>query len=347
MLLFEPRLPAIRWGHLNGKSINEGAFEFNPFWMAAVQNEIQSAEAIGYVLPHGVLAFSQPASRLSVENLSRLEACIPFYPEPNRAAYELAKVCLRLRPEIPHLILCETALFLDLPPTAALYALPYEMRSRGIRRYGGDGLRHGWALEQAQATNGGCSGRTVSVHLGDQPSVAAFLNGWPIETSMGFSPIEGIPSDGGCGDLDPSIPLALAAAGNTPETVEQILVQESGFKALLGHSSGFVQMLEDPSPAAVDARKLVYYSLLKATGAAIASLGGLDTLLFTADHLDRSMPFVLELCQGLVFLGVDCSRPEPLDTGVWRLSPEGAPVRALAMQYDRWPALAGMARAAL
>ncbi len=346
MLLFEPRLPVIRWGHLNGGSANEGAFEFNPFWMAAVQNEIRSADAIGYVLPHGVLAFPLPTSRIHAGDLGRLEACVPFYPEPNRAVYEMAKTCLRLRPEIPHLILCETALFLDLPPTAGLYALPYEMRSRGIRRYGGDGLRHGWALEQMQAA-GGCAGRTVSVHLGDQPSIAAFLDGQPVETSMGFSPLEGIPSAHGCGDLDPSIPLALVAAGNAPEMVERMLMQQSGFSALLGYPSGFVQMLEDSSPGAVDTRKLIYYSLLKAIGAAVAALGGLDVLLFTADQLNRAMPFVLELCQGLVFMGVDCSDPEPLRAGAWRLSPEGAPVRAVALQYDRWPALADMAKTIL
>ncbi len=346
MLLFEPKLPAIHWGHLNGGSANQGAFEFNPFWLAAVQNEVRSAGAIGYVLPHGVLSFPQPASRLDPTTLGQLEACIPFYPEPNRAVYELAKTCLRLRPKIPHLIFCETALFLDLPDTASLYALPYELRSRGIRKYGGDGLRHGWALEQIQ-TVGGCGGRAVSVHLGDQPSVAAFLNGQPIETSMGFSPIAGIPSTSGCGDIDPSIPLALVAAGNTPEAVEQILTQQSGFSALLGASAGFVQMLEDPSQAALDARKLVYYSLLKALGTAIASLGGLDALVFTADQLDRSMPFVLDLCQGLVFMGVDCSDPEPIGAGAWRLSPRVAPIQVMALQYNRWPALASLAKAVL
>ncbi len=342
MLLFEPKLPAIHWAHLNGDSHSEGAFEFTPFWMAAVQNEIQAAEAIGCVLPHGVLAFPQPVTRLSPENLNQLEACIPFYPEPNRAAYELAKACLRLRPEIPHLILCETALFLDLPEAAGLYALPYEMRSRGIRRYGGDGLRHGWALQRAQALNG-CQGRTLSIHLGDRPSVAAFHNGQPVETSLGFSPSAGIP----CGDIDPSIPLALVAAENSPDAVEQMLAQPSGFNALPGHRSGFVQMLEDPSPAAEDTRKRIYYSLLKAVGAAVASLGGLDTLLFTAGHLDRAMPFVLDLCQGLVFMGINCSRPEPIRPGTWRLSPADAPIQALALQYDRWPALAQMAQAAL
>ncbi len=311
-----------------------------------MQNEIQSAAAVAYVLPHGVLAFPQPVTRLDRAGLGQLQACIPFYPEANRAVYELANACLRLRPEIPHLVLCETALFLDLPETAGLYALPYEMRSRGIRRYGGDGLRHAWALERAQAA-GSCQGRVVSVHLGDQPSVAAFLDGRPVETSLGFSPIEGIPSARACGDIDPSIPLALVAAGDTPEAVEQMLSQRSGFNALLGHPSSFVQMLEDPSAAAEDIRKLIYYSLLKALGAAIASLGGLDTLLFTADHLDRAMPFVLDLCQGLVFMGVNCSHSEPTGAGMWRLSPAGAPIQAFAFQYDRWPALAQMAQSVL
>lgn len=255
---------------------------------------LDTADTVGYILPHGGTEFHVAATRLTPAELPRLERCVRFLPALNGRTLAAVQAGLARWPECAHWLFCETAFFADLPPVAAAYALPYDYFTAGYRRYGGDGLCHSWVAQQVRAP------RVVSIHLGDRSSVAALQAGHPVATSLGFTPVAGLPSATGCGDLDPAIPLLLCEAGLEPAAVERALAEESGFTALLGRPAGLADVLREPGLA----RDLWRHALLKAVGAALATLGGADVLVCACDDLPALRDCVTDLQQSLAFVNV-------------------------------------------
>jgi acetate kinase len=308
MLIFEPDAPRLHWTWL-GQDAAEGQFEFAaesslPLVLADI---IDRADAIGYVLHHGADMVHQPVSALSPASLKDLEPCVRFWPEANHLTMEVARLMMARRPAAAHVLFCDTAFFASLPPVARTYAVPDELRNQGVRRYGGDGLCHQWVGQQVAAGLVPAAARVVSVHLGDSPSVAALRAGQPVECSQGFSPLEGLPSAHGCGDVDPAIVLFLRSTGRSVSELTQVLTQASGFQALLGHPGGLTDVLQEDSPAAAAARAVLRLALVKAIGAHLAALGGADMLAFACDDQPACHAFVMELCGELDFLGLDVS----------------------------------------
>ncbi len=190
-----------------------------------------------------------------------------------------------------------------------------------MRRFGGDGLRHQRAWEGARDAR-----RVLSVYLGAQPSLAAFLDGQAVETSYGFRSSEGLPGATTCGDLDPSIALFLRESGRSPAEIEHILTHESGFQALVGKPVRFEELLRSREPGAALAVSVLRHHLIKAIGEGAAALGGLDALVFTCADVPAALGFMRELAQRLAFLGV-ALRAEPAQNGnEWELSAPGSPI---------------------
>lgn len=343
MLIFDPKPSCIAWHHLLGTSSQEGVIESNP------SNEHKpdlislpaEQDTIAYVLQNGGAEVTQPVSHLSAKTIQKIERCLDNLPDDNRKTIRLIMSGLNYWPNAHHILLCETAYFHRLPKAVSSYALPFELRAAGIQRYGGDGLCHHWAWRQVRAHLTDTLQRVISVHLDEAPNVAALLDGIAVETSQGFSQIEGIPSMTSCGDLDPTIVLMLRTNGMPLEQIETMLRHQSGFMAMLDHPSNFQTFLADETDQTINARQLLYHKLLEAIGSAIAALGGLDALVFTSSDLVQSQPFINRICSGLDFLHVqfDGNR-EIKDSGLTRLSSEVSSIQIFGLKYNRWNVLA-------
>ncbi|HEV2591600.1 MAG TPA: acetate kinase, partial [Gaiellaceae bacterium] len=185
-----------------------------------------------------------------------------------------------------------------LPKTASTYLLPERFRARGIHRYGFHGLSVAWSAAQINVE------RLVVCHLGGGCSVSAVRNGESVDTSMGFTPLDGVPMATRAGSLDPGALLYLLRHGVSLDELEGALEHESGLLGLA--SSGDVESVAaDPSPAAALALGIYCYRIAQAVAAMAVALGGLDTLVFTAGVGEHSANVRADICRQLAFLGVE------------------------------------------
>ena len=344
VVLFDPAPPSLRWRILDDGNLSEGSCEFGQHWHDAVEGHIRDLEAVdtmGYVLYHGEEEIVEPVSRLAPDSLKSLERCMRFLPEYNEVTLRTAEYWMSRLPKIRHLLMCETAYFVKLPPEASDYAVPSVLRNDGIRRYGGFGLCHQWAWEQANLLLGHKVRKVISVYLGDHSNGAAIAGGSPVDTTIGFTPVEGIISSGGCGDIDPTIVFQLHSTGMSLREITRILSRESGFTGLLGRESVFADILrgwDEPDISA--AREIFCYNVRKSIGAFLSVLGGVDAVIFLTDKPPESMRLIMGLCSSLEFLGADC-RPAPEKQGnVWSFVHGGSTVGIFCLTHDRWNIIA-------
>lgn len=343
MMLFDPDPPFVRW-YSFGRGISEERTQrFTPEWYRNEFENMKSkgAKAIGYLLYHGGEEITEPVKLLSQDSLSKIENCIRFLPERNEMTLRIARYWMRELPEIPHFLLCDTALFAHLPPEASTYAIPYQLRGEGIRRYGGDGLCHQWAWGQICSLKMKLYKRIISIHLGDHTNIAASKNGKAVETSIGFTPIEGIISSNGCGDIDTAIVLQLVSAGMSLEEINQSLSREGGFTGLLGKRRSLTDILqktEDPHTNFV--RDLFYYQVKKYIGAFISVLGGVDAIVFVCDYVDESNELIEETCRSLDFLRLKRREKAKVQHGYWIFSEKNSEVDVFCFKYDKLNILA-------
>lgn len=320
MLIFDPQIDGLHWARLHNGMLSKGLWQNtnNPECMEL----LKAASGITCVLPNGAVFFRKPAYLLSAEILPLLERCVPYAPIANQLALDAAQRALALRAEMPIVLLCETAFFSSMAPAASTYALPLSYRHEGIKRFGGDGLCLDWAARFVPQKK---RARVLSVHIGAHPAVAAVLNGQAVETSMGYSIYEGLPSLHSCGNIDPSITLMLHDSGISISDTLDLLIFQSGLSAL-----------ENQLP---DVQDYLYHQMLETLGAAAAALGGADAIVFACDQLAEALPLIQRLCQALVFMGLVC-RPEPLSQdGQLVFSTDDSPLWAGALPFHRWDVL--------
>jgi acetate kinase len=251
-----------------------------------------------YVLPRGGKAFRQVFTLVTVDILAKLSDCARRWPYENDAIVNRLKADLAHSPAPTRWLACETAFFSTLPATAASYALPASLNELGFDRYGADGFFHQWVGSQYPHE------RIVSVFLGEHPNAAAIDKGSAVETTAGYSMLEGLPGLSTCGDLDPSIVLLLAENGLTPKQIEEKLSVESGWQAIVGEPCGFEQLLSSEGERFVLARAMFTRSLIKAIGAILTSLGGADRIVVGCASIGLCQPFYVALQKSLSFTGV-------------------------------------------
>jgi acetate kinase len=310
--------------------------------LSLVQARMARADRIAYVLLNGGSVFTQPVTLLTGAVAARLNDCLHLLPYHNQVTQQLAQIGSSSYPHIPQYLLCETAFFAGLPEKAHAYALPYEYLQEGVRRYGGDGLCHEWAWGQASALYPGIH-RVVSVHLGDGPSLAAICDGRAVETSCGFTPLDGVPSKTGSGLLDPSLVLELARAGLSPEELDRIITQESGWKALAGRLMNWGDLVTDVDAPASVCREIVAHHVMREIGSCLAALDGAEVITFSMADGGCSIPFLQELCQQLTFTGLRLAPPYE-EKGVWHLSQRNSPIQVIVLPYNRLISLANRTR---
>jgi acetate kinase len=279
---------------------------------AAIEEFLRHAPApaaAGHRVVHGGARFLEPTpvdDRL-VAAIDELSALAPLHNPPALAAIGAVA---RLRPDLPAVACFDTAFHSTLPPAAATYPIPAEWRKRWpLRRFGFHGLSHAWVARRSAELLGARSDslRIVSCHLGAGASLAAIAGGRSVDTTMGFTPLDGIMMATRAGSIDPGLVLWLIRSGGlAPAEVEDALEQHSGLTALAG--DGDMREVEEAASAGDPGAELalaVYGHRLRAGIAAMAAaLGGLDCLAFTGGVGESSPGTRAAAVDGLGFLGL-------------------------------------------
>jgi len=242
-----------------------------------------------------------------------IERLIPLAPLHNPSALIWIRAARRLLgEEMPQVAVFDTAFYRSLPEVAATYALPRDLcRDYAIRRYGFHGIAHQamwnrWRKIRPAIRSGG---RVISVQLGAGCSVTAIDHGAPVDTSMGFSPLEGLVMATRSGDLDPTVITYLQRqAGLSADELEQMLNKQSGLLGLSGDSGDMRLLLNSDSSDAQLAVDLYCYRVRKYIGAYLAVLGGVDAILFGGGVGENSSQVRMKILQGMAWLGVDLDR---------------------------------------
>ncbi|MDP9261954.1 MAG: acetate/propionate family kinase [Actinomycetota bacterium] len=252
--------------------------------------------AVAHRVVHGGNSFLEPVL-VDDEVVERLRGLVELAPIHNAAALAAIDAARRRFPDLPHVAVFDTAFHVTIPPEAATYALPERFRAAGIRRYGFHGLSVQWAAERVPVA------RLVVCHLGGGCSITAVRDGRSIDTSMGFTPLEGVPMATRSGTVDPGALLYLLRHGLSVEELEQALEHESGLRGLSGLDS--VRELEQRDSAADRLALAVFsYRVAGAVAEMAAALDGLDALVFTAGIGENSAGVRERVCSRLSFLGV-------------------------------------------
>jgi acetate kinase len=262
--------------------------------------------AIGHRIVHGGVRFTAPI-RITRDVWQQLEALRELAPLHNPPALAIVRATAARYPRVPLYAVFDTAFFADLPPHVREYGLPAEWRAgRGIRRFGFHGLAHEYLVRTGRSL-GGPRRRLVTLQLGNGCSATAVLDGRPIETSMGFSPLEGLLMATRPGDLDSGVLLELGRRGESWSTISHVLHHESGLKGLSGASGDVRELLELEAhghEGATLAMAAFQHRILKYLGAYAAVLGGLDAIVIGGGIGENSPAVRARICRGLEWLGV-------------------------------------------
>jgi len=295
-------------------------------------DSVQTLDAIGHRIVHGGAQFHTP-TRIAAATLTALHALTPLAPLHNPAGIAVIEAARQLRPDVPNVAVFDTAFHHDLPEIAALYALPRELSERlQLRRYGFHGISYRAVSERYFAHRGvpAEGSRLILCHLGNGASVCALRDGRSVETSMGFTPLEGLIMGTRSGDIDPGLLLYLIEQNHfTVEQLANLLNHQSGLLGLSGGSSSDMRDLEMAANAGDTNAELALacfaHRVRKYIGAYSAVLGGVDALIFTGGIGEHSATMRARICYNLDFLGLaldpqrnadaNGTEPEPIGAG--------------------------------
>ena len=299
----------------------------------------EEIEAVGHRVVHGGERFRESVLA-TPEVVQAVEECAPLAPLHNPHNLRGYRAAARTLPDVPHVFVFDTAYHQTLPPHAYLYGLPYVLYTRhGIRRYGFHGTSHRYVAWRSQALLGKPreATRLVTCHLGNGASVCAIDHGRSIDTSMGFTPLEGLLMGTRCGDLDPSLVLHVMHQEDlTEHQAEAMLNKHSGLYGISGVSNDMAELLQAEAQGnerATLAIDTFCYRLRKYVGAYLAALGGADAVIFTGGIGENAPAIRSRATGGLAFLGLELDDAKNA-AAVGReadVSTAGARVRALVI----------------
>ena len=302
-------------GHSNLRSV-EGRREAIEILLAEMERETgrdrRSVDAIGHRVVHGGSRFIE-ATVIDRTVLSSLQELTELAPLHNSHCLEGIEYCLKSCAEQTQIAVFDTAFHRTISEKASVYALPYRWyQNHGIRRFGFHGINVEYCIERLSQFFSGSQkrpARTVVCHLGGGCSVTAVLEGRSVDTTMGFTPLEGLVMTTRSGSVDPGILSYIAARENLSlDELEAVLNRDSGLKGISG-LTGDMQELLTAREAGIKRAELVFdffgQSVTKHVAVRTASLNGLDALVFTGGIGESSSVVRQSICQGLNFLGVE------------------------------------------
>jgi len=310
LVLRHPHLPEIREAlqlceHSEALECILAALQAGP---SAPLNDRAEIQAVVHRVVHGGANLTAPA-RITPQVQQAIAELSELAPLHNPASLEAIRAAERLLPSAPQVAVFDTAFHATLPDFARTYSIPKAWtRDWGIHRYGFHGLSHAYCTERAAEMLGYSESRLVIAHLGNGASVSAVRNGICVDTSMGFTPLEGLVMGTRSGNLDPGVLLYLLKQKNlTVAQLDHALNQESGLLGLSGISSDMRQILKlaPDDPDARLALGVYIHRVAQTIGAMAATLGGVDALVFTAGVGENSARVRELVCKNLGHLGLE------------------------------------------
>jgi acetate kinase len=276
-----------------------------------VISHMSEISAVGHRVVHGGERFSGSV-RIDEEVMDTLRECADLAPLHNPPNIMGIEACKQLMPDVPMVGVFDTAFHQTVPDYAYIYPIPYEYYEKyGVRKYGFHGTSHKYVAERAaDLLNKPIDQlKIITCHLGNGASITAVDGGKSVETSMGFTPLEGLAMGTRCGSIDPAIVAFLMEKENmTSEQLNNVLNKKCGVFGISGVSSDFrdlEQAAEQGNRRAALAIEVFAYKVKKFIGSYTAVMNGLDALVFTAGLGENSVSMRQKICQGLSYLGIE------------------------------------------
>ena len=275
-----------------------------------VLSSFDDIEAVGHRIVQGADFFSG-STLVDEDVLAKIRICCDFAPLHNPAHLLGIEAMSHVLPEVPQVVTFDTAFHQTMEPYAYMYALPYEYYEKyRVRRYGAHGTSHQYVSQRGAKLAGLDLGNSkiITCHLGNGSSVTAIKDGKVVDTSMGFTPLEGMIMGTRCGNIDANIlPYIMKKENLTPDEMTTIMNKKSGFLGLSGRSSDMRDL--DAAAREGDVRskialKKLTYDTIKNVGAYIAEMNGVDLIVFTAGIGENNPRLRRRVCENLAFMGV-------------------------------------------
>lgn len=274
-----------------------------------VIDSVNEIAAIGHRVTHGGDKFSHSVlvDEATIDAIANMRDISPLHNPPQAATI---RACRTVFGEaLPMAAVFDTAFHATMPPKAYTFAIPYKYyEEHGVRRYGFHGTSHRYVSGRMAELLGEMPHRLITCHLGNGSSLAAIKDGKVVDTSMGFTPLDGIIMGTRCGSIDPSIVSYIANLENLHERgMNRLLNNESGLLGVSGVSSDFRDVLEaaeNGNERAQLAADMLEYQLVKLIGSYAATLGGVDAILFTGGIGENAMGLREQVMHDLAYLGV-------------------------------------------
>jgi len=294
-------------------------------------------DAVGHRVVHGGSKYNRP-HLVTHELIAELRRLSPFAPEHLPRELAAIEAVQRHNPALRQIACFDTAFHRNMPREAQLYGLPRHLWDEGVLRYGFHGLSCEYVMRELASEAGSkvAAGRTVVAHLGHGCSMTAVRDGESVDTTMGFTPTGGLVMGSRSGDLDPGVILyLLVEKGLSAAQVNEIVNRKGGLLGVSGTSSDMEDLLEreNQDPRAALAIRLFCYQAKKFLGALVATLGGLDTLVFTGGMGENAPAVRWRICEGLEFLGIRVD-PERNEASGAVISFDDAPVSVRVMKTN-------------
>ena len=268
---------------------------------------LSGLQAAGHRLVHGGPRYSEP-QRVTPKFLSALKKLVPLDPDHLPAAIKGIQFVARKFPKLAQVACFDTAFHSPLPAVAKMYALPRRLYDANIRRYGFHGLSFEYIVGELRKLDPKrAAGCVIIAHLGSGASIVALQNGNSTDTSMGFTPLEGLVMSTRSGDVDPGLLLYLLSQEKmSAKAAAALLNKQSGLLGVSTTTGDMRALLEKAKQDlhAAEAIALFCYRAKKYIGAYAAVLGGLDALIFTGGIGERAPAIREKICSGLEFLGI-------------------------------------------
>ena len=303
-----------------------------------VIGSMKEIDAVGHRVVHGGEKFAKSVV-ITDEVMQTIEECNPLAPLHNPANIIGIKACQELMPGVPMVAVFDTAFHQTMPPVAYTYALPYEYYEKDkVRRYGFHGTSHKYVSQRAADMLGKPIEqlKLISCHLGNGSSVTAIDGGKSVDTSMGFTPLAGLPMGTRSGDIDAGIlEYLMNKYGYSIGEMLNILNKKSGVQGVSGVSSDFrdlEQAAEKDHHRATVALEIFEYRVRKMIAEYAAAMGGVDVVVFTAGVGENAPETRAHILHGLEFMGITCDPEKNNCRGKEQIiSRDGAPVTVMVV----------------
>ena len=289
----------------------------------------------GHRIVHGGPDFHSP-QRLTPAIMAALETLIPLAPLHQPEGLAAVRALAAVRPDLPQVACFDTAFHWSQPPVAQWIGLPRSLRDRGVRRYGFHGLSYEHVARRIAVLDPELArGRVVVAHLGSGASLCAIRAGASVETTMGFSPLDGLLMGTRPGRLDPGVVLFLLQhEGMNAIEIEDLLYRRSGLLGVSDLSSDMQTLLSSDAAAAGEAVELFVHRAALEASAVATAMGGLDGVVFTGGIGENSAEIRARIAGRLAWLGLGLSETANAGSGERRIDGTGSRLRAWVIPTD-------------